>query len=136
MSYFFVIKGSVIKGDDGRTAILMTSGERNHVLGEMRGFLEAVQAITEGIANDDMALVATSANAVGMALVRNESPALLAKMPIEFKKLGFGAHTAFDDMAQEATDIGDGKMLTAQLGDLLGRCTGCHAGYRFDIESN
>jgi hypothetical protein len=28
MTYFFVIKG-----DDGRTAILMTSGERNHVLG-------------------------------------------------------------------------------------------------------
>jgi hypothetical protein len=33
MTYFFVIKGNVIKGDDGRTAILMTSGERNHVLG-------------------------------------------------------------------------------------------------------
>jgi cytochrome c556 len=102
----------------------------------MRGFLEAVQSITKGIANEDMTMVATNASAVGVALTRNASPALMAKLPLDFKKLGFATHSAFDDLAQEATDMGNAKVISAKLGELLGRCTSCHAGYRFYIESN
>ena len=32
--------------EDGRTSIKMTAAEKDFVLGEMRGFLETVQAIT------------------------------------------------------------------------------------------
>lgn len=136
MSYFFLIKGNVIVADDGRTAILMSAEERDLVLGEMRGFLEAIQGITTGISENDMGAVAQNASAVGMLAAAGTPPALMAKLPLEFKKLGFATHTAFDDLAQEANDMGDGAIVLAKTGALLARCTSCHAGYRFDIESN
>ena len=131
---FKFITGSVEETDDGRTAIIMTAPERDMVLGEMRTFLEGVQSIVEAIAADDMATVATTATSVGMAATGGEPAALIAKLPLEFKALGMGTHKAFDDLSMEATDMGDGDIVLAQLGELMLRCTSCHAGYRFDVE--
>lgn len=134
MGYKFIVVGSVTESDDNRTAILMTSAERNMILGEMRVFLEAVQTIVEAVAEDDMATVASAATSVGMAATGGEPAALIAKLPLEFKTLGFGTHGAFDELAMEATDMGNSKIVLAKLGDLMLRCTSCHAAYRFDIE--
>ena len=134
MAYLFIIRGSVIESQDGRTAILMNENERNHVLGEMRGLLEAVQAITAAIVVDDMEAVAVSATSVGMILAKNEDPAMMAKLPLEFKKNGFAAHTAFDDLAQNARDFQDREMVLEELSVILGACTACHAGYRVALE--
>ncbi|MEE9389234.1 MAG: hypothetical protein V3U96_11550 [Paracoccaceae bacterium] len=134
--YTFLIKGSTMQADDGRTAILLAPGERDHVLGEMRGLLEAVQSITEGLANDDMEQVAASATSVGMALAGDENPTLIAKLPLQFKKNGFAAHTAFDNLAANARDFGDKDMLLQELSVILGACTACHAGYRIALEDN
>lgn len=131
---FKFVTGSVETADDGRTAILMTAAERDMVLDEMRTFLEGVQTIVEAIAEDDMTTVAATATSVGMAATGGEPAALIAKLPLEFKSLGMGTHKAFDDLAMEATDMGDGKIVLSQLGELMLRCTSCHAGYRFDVE--
>lgn len=136
MAYLFVIKGSVIEASDGRTSILLTEGERNHVLGEMRMFLETVNDIIDGANTGDMATVAQSATAVGMILTKGEDPAMMAKLPIDFKTLGFSTHSAFDDLAQNATDFGDAKMVMTDLSGILNNCTSCHAGYRFDVDPN
>ncbi len=95
---FKFVTGSVEETDDGRTAIIMTTPERDLVLGEMRTFLEGVQTIIEAIAADDM-----------------------------------GTHKAFDDLSMEATDMGNGDIVLAQLGELMLRCTSCHEAYRFDV---
>ncbi len=134
MGYLFIIRGSVIVSQDGRTAILMSENERNHVLGEMRGLLEAVQAITAAIVVDDMEAAAVSATSVGMVLAKNEDPAMMAKLPLEFKKNGFAAHTAFDSLAQNARDFQDREMVLEELSVILGACTACHAGYRVALE--
>lgn len=134
MGYKFIVVGSVTESDDGRTAIIMTSPERDMILGEMRTFLEGVQTIVEAIAEDDMATVASTATSIGMAATGGEPAALIAKLPLEFKTLGFGTHGAFDELAMEATDMGDSKIVMAKLGELMLRCTSCHASYRFDIE--
>ncbi len=136
MVYLFIIKGSTIQSEDGRTAILLNDNERNHVLGEMRSLLEAVQSITEGIVADDMELVAESATSVGMALATGEDPALIAKLPLEFKTNGFAAHSAFDSLAANARDFGDKDMALSELSEILGACTSCHAGYRIALEEN
>ena len=130
MGYLFIIKGSTHQSEDGRTAIVLTDGERNHILGEMRALLEAVQAITEAVVADDMDAVAESASAVGMALARGEDPTLIAKLPLEFKTDGFAAHNAFDELAQNASSFGDREMVLQDLANILGACTSCHAGYR------
>lgn len=130
---FKFVTGSVEQTDDGRTAILLTAPEKDMILGEMRTFLEGVQTIVEAIAEDDMETVAATATSIGMAATGGEPAQLIAKLPLDFKSLGMGTHKAFDDLSMEATDMGDSKIVLAQLGDLMLRCTSCHEGYRFDV---
>ncbi|MCP5088329.1 MAG: cytochrome c [Rhodobacteraceae bacterium] len=133
-AYTFIFGKTGEVGDDGRTAVMISADEKELVLGEMRGLLEAVQAITGGLAENDLATVAESAHAVGMSSTGGEPAALIAKLPLEFKKLGMGTHQAFDDLGNEATDMGDAKVVLGMLGDVLQNCTACHASYRFDVE--
>lgn len=132
-AYKFIIEGSVEEANDGRTAILLTNGERDFVLGEMRGFLEAVQGIVAATGEADFTTVSGLATAVGSAAIGGETAALMGKLPIEFKTLGMATHGLFDDLAATA-DTQDSSAVIAELGVLMQNCTGCHAGYRFDIE--
>ena len=132
--YKFITGEVAEKADDGRAAILMTAPERDMVLGEMRVFLEAVQTIVEALAQDDISTAAAAAISVGMGSTGNEPASLVAKLPLEFKTLGMGTHAAFDDLAMEGTDMGNSKIMLAQLGELMLRCTLCHDAYRFDVE--
>jgi hypothetical protein len=131
-SWFF-IQGNVTESDDGRTAILLTASERDFVLAEMRGLLEAVEMITSELSETNMEGVAAAAKSVGMGSSGGEPLTLIAKLPLEFKKLGMGTHRAFDDLAMEAEDIGDSTVVLGKLSTILSRCTTCHAGYRFDV---
>lgn len=132
-AYKFIIEGNVEEADDGRTAIMLEAGERNLVLSEMRTFLEAVQGIVTAIAQDDMATVAALSTPVGMVATEGEAASLMGKLPIDFKLLGMATHGLFDDLAATA-GAGDATAVTADLGVLMQNCTGCHAGYRFDVE--
>jgi len=131
-SWFFV-RGTVTEGDDGRTSILLTAGERDFVLGEMRVLLEAVETITFELSEDNMDGAATAARSVGMGSAGGEPLTLIAKLPLEFKTLGMATHSAFDDLAMEAEDMGNGSVVLGQLSGILTNCTSCHAGYKFDI---
>ena len=134
MGYMFVIRGNVMASDDGRTAIILTAGERDLVLGEMRGFLESVEAITAGLGDKDMKTIATNAHKVGMANAQEVPVSLTTKLPLEFKKLGMATHKAFDALAMEAQDMGDPQKILRSLGELLGNCTTCHSSYRLEAE--
>ena len=131
-SWFFV-RGTVTEGDDGRTSILLTASERDFVLAEMRGLLEAVETITLELSEDNMDGVATAAKSVGEGSAGGEPATLIARLPLEFKMLGMATHGAFDDLAMEAEDMGNSSVVLGQLSSILTNCTSCHAGYRFDI---
>ncbi len=136
MAYIFVIPGKLAKSDDGRTTIVLSAVERDLVLSEMRGFLEGIETITTGIAENDMKVIAESAGKMGMATAGQVPVALMAKLPSEFRSLGMATHKAFDALALEAQDMGDGKVILTALGELMNNCTTCHAGYRLDIENS
>ena len=133
MAAMVFIKGNTTVSDDGRSAIHMNASERDLVLAEMRGFLEGVEGILDAVVGDDMAAVSATARKVGMGNVEGVPVSLMAKLPLEFKSLGMATHTAFDDLAVEAEDMGDREVVLQKLGSLLGNCTSCHAGYRIDI---
>ena len=130
------VRGNTTESDDGRIAILLNATERTHVLGEMRGLLEAVEAITYGVSQSDLASVSDAARAVGMGAAGGEPVTLLAKLPLEFKSLGMATHQAFDDLAAEAEDKGDGNVVLERLSDILGNCTSCHSSYQFAVEGD
>ena len=128
-----IIKGNTEPYEDGRTAILLSKDERNRVLGEMRGLLEASKGIVQAAVAGDMETVAAEARAVGMVAAEGESPALMAKLPAEFMALGFSAHRAMDDLADLAGTTDDPLVVLGALGEAMEVCTGCHAGYRLDV---
>jgi len=133
--YKFMIQGSVTESSDGRLAIHMNAGERELVLSEMRSFLATVQSIVTGLTNDDMKQVAESARKVGMAAQGDVPGTLVAKLPIKFKKLGFDTHTKFDQLAMDASDMGDKDNVLIQLSVLMQNCVACHAAYRIELET-
>ncbi len=132
MTYMFIIQGSVEQGTDGRSAIQLTPGEKDMVLGEMRAFLQVVQSITVGLSSENMATVVKNARSVGMAAQQAVPGALIGKLPLAFKKLGFDTHSKFDTLALNAEQFGDPADTLKELSVLMENCVACHAAYRLD----
>ena len=73
----------------------------------MRAFLASVQQINQGIAEDNMALVAEHAQKSGNAAQVGMPGTLVGKLPLQFKKLGGDTHAKFDQLAMDAENLGD-----------------------------
>lgn len=129
MVYYFIISGSVEESADGRTAVLLSTSERQLVLGEMRAFLENTRDMVAALGEGDMAAFAAAADRNGIA---NQSPppaSLVAKLPVEFLTLGMDTHKAFDGLSARAKAGMDPEQAAAGLGDIMNNCTACHASY-------
>lgn len=125
------VRGQTTMSTDGRKAIQLTAEEHDTVLAEMRGMLQTVQGVVNGLANDDMAAVAKSARASGMSHAADASPALLAKLPLDFKQLALSVHKGWDGLAQLAEAGASSDEILRRFDGQLTGCVGCHAGYRF-----
>jgi hypothetical protein len=130
----FVVLGNTEKADDGRTAVLLEQAERQAVLGEMRVLLETTQAIVEALANNDLAAVVTAARDVGSAAIKTMDFTLRAKLPLAFKKLGFGTHYAFDEIADMAKDGKPVNEIQKKLAATMNNCIACHASYQLPVK--
>lgn len=127
----FIIGGSnVIASTDGRSAVVMTKDERDLILTEMRDFLISVQGVSQAITENDMVKVADLAQKAGMSAEEGTPPALLAKIPLAMKKLGFDTRGKFDEIAETAKTTKDPIIARKQLDTLLQNCIACHAIYR------
>lgn len=130
MAYKFIVAGSVEKAEDGRAAIVLTPGERAFVLTEMRAFVAGLQQMTAALARDDMKAAAAASRTMGMAAAHSAPVAMVGKLPLEFKTLGFAVHRDFDTMALDAESMGDAKHTLTQLAVALQKCVACHATYQ------
>jgi hypothetical protein len=128
---FFFVRGRTQVSPDGRTTVLLASDERNLVLTEMRGMLETVQIVVDGVKAGDMKQVAQAARASGIAAAADINPALMVKLPIEFKQLGLSVHKRFDEIATAAASGASREQLLGSLSTQLSACVACHASYRF-----
>ncbi len=134
MTYMFVIRGNVQNADDGRTAILLASGERNLVLSEMRAFLESVQQIVEAVPAGDLKSAEEAARRVGRVNLNDLPASLLRKLPAEVKTLGLDTHGKFYKLADDIHDGLEQDRILTRLADIMTNCVGCHASYRIDLE--
>jgi hypothetical protein len=130
--YLFVVRGDTVPASDGRMAVLMTPGERDLVLSEMRDFLIALQTISQAVVDEDTAAVVTAARQVGGSAQQGVPASLAGKLPLEFKRLGFDTHSRFDQLALNAEQFGDTSGVLPELATLMQNCTACHAAYRID----
>jgi len=132
-AYKFIFEGSTTESTDGRIEILLNDNERNLVLTEMRAFLASVQQINQGLAENNMELVAEQARKSGKAATGGMPGTLMGKLPLAFKKLGFDTHAKFDQLAMDAGDLGNRDHTLQQLSTLMENCVNCHAAYRISM---
>ena len=125
---FFVGTGSTV---DNRTEIRLLPNERELVLGEMRQLLEGVRGIIAGVAAESQADVASAARSIGMQMAVDVNPALMAKLPKEFKDLGMRTHRRFDELADRAPVL-SGKETLQEAHTIMGSCVGCHVSYKIN----
>jgi hypothetical protein len=127
---WFFIRGNTAAGTDGRTAVVLQAGERDLILSEMRGLLSATQQILEGANQGDMQRIAKAASAAGMAGAADVNPALMAKLPIEFKALGMNVHHDMDDIARAAQSGTTAPEILKMASNTLTKCVACHSAWQ------
>lgn len=129
--YFFV-KGSGKTAADGRLAVTLKRDERNLVLTEMRMLLSGVQTIIEAVTKNDMKIIETTASSLGMKSAADVNPALIAKLPLEFKATGMGVHKSFDELALKVQSGMGKEDVLKEVGIIMQTCVSCHETYRLD----
>lgn len=127
---WFFIRGNTTTGTDGRTAVVLEPGERDFVLTEMRGLLAATQGILEGANQGDLQRIIKAARGAGMAGAADVNPALMVKLPIEFKQAGMSLHRDMDDIAKAAEDGKPVPQLLKMTSDTLTKCVACHSAWQ------
>ena len=124
---WFFVRGNTAAGNDGRTAVVLHAAERDLVLSEMRGLLVATQGILEGANNEDMQRISKAARAAGMSGAADVNPVLMAKLPLELKKLGMSVHQDMDDIANAAESSHPSAEILQMASNVLTKCVACHA---------
>ena len=128
---WFFIRGNTVSGTDNRTVIVLTAGEREMVLSEMRKLLAGVQGAMDGISRGDMKQAASAARSVGLHAAEDVNPALFAKLPMSFKQLGVGTHRDMDEISKAAENGKPASELLSMLSGVLAKCVSCHAAFQF-----
>ncbi len=127
---FFFIRGNTAPGTDKRTAVVLAPAERELILAEMRGLLTTVHDVLDGLNKNDMKQVADAARRAGMGSAADVNPALMAKLPLDFKSLGMSVHHDMDDLAQAANSGKSPAELQTMLTNTMSKCLGCHAAWQ------
>lgn len=133
LGYLFV-NGATSVGPDERTAISLQGPERDLVLEEMRTMLTSVHGIVAGLSDEDLPRVRQAAQASGAAIAQQVPPALMAKLPLDFKQLGMSVHRGFDELSAAVVQEEPPELILTRLGEQLNRCVACHARYRLIAE--
>ena len=129
-SVFFLMRGWTSKGTDQRTAIHLSPGERDMVLAEMRRMLTSVHGVVTGLSDGNRRAMEEASRASGSEMAADVNPAIMIKLPLEFKQLGMSVHEDFDRLAANIAKGADNNEILRQLSTVTARCVGCHAAYR------
>ena len=131
---FFYQGEKVIIKKDSRSEIKMTKENREYVMAEMRGFLESVQKINDGIAKNDPNMVAGVGEQSGACKINTIPQGLVRSLPYEFKQMGFHTHELFDVMSKMAKQKYDRQEIQVKMNELLNNCVACHQTYKITAE--
>lgn len=116
---------------DTRESVQVTAEQRQFVMSEMRGFVEGMEEIYQGILENNPHRIAEAAEKSGSHV---KSPkALREALPKEFLQMGKKTHMLFDAIADSALSDYDRAVAEKQLGQLMNNCVACHSVYRFDL---
>jgi cytochrome c556 len=131
---WFFVRGNTTAGADGRAAVILQPSERDFVMKEMRGMLAAAQGITEGASQNDIQRIIKAARSAGMAGTAEVNPALMTKLPIDFKTQGLSLHNDMDEIAKAAEGGKPVPELLKMTSGALAKCVACHEAWQIKAE--
>jgi hypothetical protein len=132
---WFFIRGNITSGTDSRTAVVLKSSEREFILAEMRGLLSATQGIMDAANQGDLQRIIKISKSVGMESAADVNPALMAKLPLEFKMLGMSVHHDMDQIAEAAEKGTRAPEIQKMLSVTLLKCVACHSAWQLKSEN-
>lgn len=127
---FRMIRGNVSGVEDGRVVIQIKPEERDFVLTEMRMLLSSIQGISSGLAEQNTDRIIEAAQMSGMKMAADVNPALMMKLPMDFKTKGMEVHSEFDAFALEMGKDPRPEKAIQFLDAQLKRCVACHSSYK------
>ncbi|MEJ1297617.1 MAG: hypothetical protein RPU64_01385 [Candidatus Sedimenticola sp. (ex Thyasira tokunagai)] len=121
--------------DENRQLVKFPDMMREHMLGNMRDHLLALETITRQLANQQFEEAAAVAESrLGMSATQSHGAAHMAPfMPPGMATIGTEMHRAasrFSIAAQNAAIDGGMSKAFAALSDVMQQCVACHSGYR------
>ena len=122
-----------VGASDAREAIILSHGERDLVLAEMRMMLESTEGVVAGLAANDMQAVEQAAARAAPSAPGTVDQELHASLPEAFLHSGAAAHGGFEDIARLARQAAGAEAVMTRLGETLHQCTSCHAAYRVEV---
>jgi hypothetical protein len=126
---------AVSAADETRQLVKLPDMMRQHLLGNMRDHLLALNEIQEALATGAFDRAAQIAETrLGLSSLNSHGASHMAPlMPAAMREIGTGMHQAasrFATLTQEASVDGDLKRPLAALAKVTGQCNACHAVYR------
>jgi hypothetical protein len=120
--------------DDNRVVVKYAPDLKKLVLSEMRDYLEVMNEIQAGLAENNPEKIVKAATRQGQ-LSLQETPARLLKLsPMACKQLGFKGHDLFQAIADSAQVNFKRSTTIRQLSELTNNCIVCHRTYRMETE--
>lgn len=115
---------------DTREVLYLTISQREAILHEMRGLLESLNGVIQGISQGDRATAAKAARESGIAHAVDLAPGLKENLPARFKEIGVATHKGFDALAAAIDDGANQEAIIEQLANVSTNCVACHHIYR------
>ncbi|MBA5248460.1 MAG: hypothetical protein FE834_02835 [Gammaproteobacteria bacterium] len=128
IGYQFVM-GSTVASSDGRIAVVLTKGERNFVLGEMRGLLGNMQQLVTAAADKDIDKTIAIAKRLSEESKGKKQVGIIAKTPLYFKKITNNIHSQFGELYKDAVAKRDVNHSLKQVSVIMQNCIACHGAY-------
>ncbi|MCP4993315.1 MAG: hypothetical protein GY934_05965 [Gammaproteobacteria bacterium] len=121
--------------EDSRQRVEMPDMMRDHMLGNMRDHLLALETITRQLANQEYDEAADVAETrLGMSSMESHGASHMGQfMPQEMSAIGTEMHHAasrFSIAAKDAAIEGGLNKAFSALSEVMQQCVACHSGYR------
>jgi hypothetical protein len=133
-----VLAKILIKGKkpsaDNRKEVVLLPGERDLVLSEMRILLKSLGDISNGLSQNDFAVIGITAKATGTARLESLPKEIAKKLPPELLNMAVEVHKGFDELADMVKDSKDSQMVNKKIGQITQSCVACHAIYKISAE--
>ena len=134
LAYILLFMGTemVKLPDDNRIIVKYEPDLRDLVMSEMRDYLEVINEIQQGLAENNPDKIVKAATRQGKISLEETPVRLLKLSPLACKQMGFKGHDIFQAIADSARVYFSKATVNRQLAELTNNCIVCHRTYKVE----